>query len=80
MALLDHNGECEFPIAKEKVCDAPKKTYGNITPVESFKELDTQLLERCNKYLAHIVRGKPSSVGTLLKFEKEALMKRIQTR
>lgn len=46
-----------------------------IPKVESLKELDTQLFERCNKYLAHVVRGKPASVGTLLKLEKEALMK-----
>jgi hypothetical protein len=25
-------------IAKEKVCETPKKTYGNITPIENFKE------------------------------------------
>lgn len=46
-----------------------------IPKVESFEELDAQLLARCNQYLRHTVRSKPSSVGTLLTFEKEALNK-----
>lgn len=46
-----------------------------IPKVESFEELDTQLLDRCNRYLDHTVRGKASSVGILLKIEKAALMK-----
>lgn len=46
-----------------------------IPQVKSLEELDIQLLERCNKYLNHIIRGKTSSVGTLLAFEKAALMK-----
>jgi len=46
-----------------------------IPRVESLEELNVQLLDRCNKYLNHIIRGKTSSVGTLLTFEKAALMK-----
>jgi len=46
-----------------------------IPKVKSLEELDVQLLDRCNKYLKHLVRGKTSNVGTLLAFEKAALIK-----
>ena len=46
-----------------------------IPRVKSLEELDVQLLDRCNKYLKHLVRGKTSNVGTLLAFEKAALIK-----
>jgi transposase len=45
-----------------------------IPKVESLEELDAQLLDRCSKYLNHTVRSKTSSVGGLLKFEKDALI------
>lgn len=46
-----------------------------IPKVKSLEELDALLLNRCNKYLNHIIRGKTSSVGTLLAFEKATLTK-----
>ncbi len=46
-----------------------------IPKVESLGELDALLLERCNTYLNHTVRGKTSNVGKLLAFEKNALLK-----
>jgi hypothetical protein len=41
MALLDHNGECEFPIAKEKVFEAICKA---VPTIKGMKIQDTDKL------------------------------------
>ena len=46
MALLDHNGECEFPISKEKVFDAICQAIPTINGME---------LENADKLLGRIM-------------------------
>lgn len=41
--------------------------------VESLRELNTMLSDRCKKYENHVVRGKPDSVGAMFLSEQDAL-------
>ena len=41
--------------------------------VETLTELNETLLERCQKYEAHKIQGKPDTVGAMYRLEKESL-------
>jgi len=41
--------------------------------VDSLRELNTTLSDRCRKYENHVVQGKPDSVGTMFLSERDAL-------
>ena len=44
-----------------------------IPQVESMDELNAMLLERCQSYLEHRIKGKEADVGTLYQLERQAL-------
>ena len=44
-----------------------------VPKVDDIAQLNLLLLDRCTKYESHTIKGKPSCVGQMYQFEKEAL-------
>ena len=45
-----------------------------VPDVKDFAELNARILERCQRYFEHTIRGRDASVGELLQLERRKLL------